>query len=312
MNQDLCIVLTARMGSTRLPGKAMADVAGKPLLYWILRRLQSLGNVVLGITTEPDDDALVGLAGAIDVPVVRHTKGDVVGTIDKGYKTYYKDSTYILRALGDCPYLNTATVDRSLRVMRKYKADSFAWALAPGVLPIYGSSEFPYSLAAWQLINTHSSIREHVDTYFHNNRAKFNTAFHVPPPTSSKLFRNYRLEIDYPEDLELVRAVAKKVSMLAPVEQITDYLDRNSSVALLNHARTEITGPSISYNYATQRSWLKQMAGKDIIDWDDTVWTSPSKKIRSLCFADLDNVYWDLVIMVYCTLRLVEFVVTRI
>jgi spore coat polysaccharide biosynthesis protein SpsF len=276
MNKDLCIVLTARMGSTRLPGKAMADVNGRPLLYWILRRLSAIGNVVLGVTHERDDDALVGLADAMNVPVIRHPKDDVVGTVEAGYQKWFPHSTMILRGLGDCPFMNSVTITRAMQVMRKSKADSFAFALAPGVNPVYGSRETPYSIAGWQLINQKSTIREHVDYYFHEHRNEFNTIYHVAPPVSSRLFRPYRLEVDYPEDLELIRAIAKDVSMLAPVEKIIDYLDHNSKVAMLNHACTEVTGPSC-YDYATQRSWMKQMAGKDIVDWDDTVWTSPSK-----------------------------------
>jgi len=47
MNRDLCIIITARMASERLPGKALVDVRGQPLIYWIVRRLQAVGKVVL-------------------------------------------------------------------------------------------------------------------------------------------------------------------------------------------------------------------------------------------------------------------------
>ena len=280
MNSDLCIVLTARMGSTRLPGKAMADVEGKPLLYWIIRRLQSLGNVVLGITTEPDDDALVGLADAMDVPVTRHIKGDVVGTIDEGYKPYYKDSTFILRALGDMPWLATDIVDRACRVMRKYDTEAFAWALQPDSLPLYGAREFPYTVAGWQKIVEHSKVREHSDMYFHENRDKFKIAYHTPP--KQIFFRPfYRVEVDYPQDLALVRAVADKVSMLAPLDKIVAVLDKHIEISKLNLDCSEKTGPS-HLAYTVKRQWYREMEGKPIVDWDDTIWTTPNNKSQPI------------------------------
>ena len=280
MNKDLCIVLTARMGSTRLPGKAMADVNGRPLIYWILRRLQGVGNVVLGITHEPDDDALVGIADAMGIPVTRWAKGDVVGTIDAAYKQHYKDSRFLLRALGDMPWLATDLVDRACRVMRKYDAEAFAWALQPDSLPLYGAREFPYSISGWQKVVEHSTVREHSDIYFCEHRDQFKVVYHTPP---KQIYQRpfYRVEVDYPQDLELVRAVAGRISMLAPLDKIINVLDTNSDIAKLNLSCTEKTGPS-HLSYAVKRAWYHDLEGKPIVDWDDTVWTTPNNKSQPI------------------------------
>jgi spore coat polysaccharide biosynthesis protein SpsF len=74
------VVLQARMGSTRLPGKALKCLAGTTLLGHCLTRLREslVGPVVLATTTRDDDDALVAEAGRFGVLVYRGSEDDVL------------------------------------------------------------------------------------------------------------------------------------------------------------------------------------------------------------------------------------------
>ena len=58
-------VIQARMGSTRLPGKVLADIAGEPLLAWTIggvRAIPSVSQIVVATTEEPADDPVASLA----------------------------------------------------------------------------------------------------------------------------------------------------------------------------------------------------------------------------------------------------------
>ena len=273
----LAIVLTARLGSTRLSNKALADVAGKPLLEWIIRRLQPLGDVIVATTTGAEDKPLLELAQRVGVPAYAGACDDVVGRMDKALNQYCPTADYVLRGLGDMPFLATELVARAVKVLSVHDGDALCWHLAPYCWPVYGAREFPYSRSAWSKIVARSKEREHVDSYFHKHRNAFKVLFHEAP--SNIYFRPYRLEVDWHEDLALIRAIGEHVGMLAGLQQIIHYLDSDTTVAHINKNRVEQTGPTC-YTYEEQRAWTKHMTGKPVIGWDDNVWMPPSPRAQ--------------------------------
>lgn len=274
MRSDLAIILTARMDSTRLPGKAMMDVNGRPLLYWIMRRLSAIGKVILATTKESSDDTLEALAINSKIPVYRGSTDDVISRIDGALCKYHPNARYVLRGLGDCPFMASEIIERACDVMYKTKSDAFVWTLSPSCFPVYGAREFPYSRDGWNTIVANSGQREHVDAYFHTNRSKFKIIYHEPP--GNIYFRPYRLEVDWPEDLQLIRKIASDMSMLSPLPKIISWLDTHGAAAKLNREKVEKTGPSV-YEYETYRNWMKTMAGNPIMCWNNKLWEPPSE-----------------------------------
>ena len=284
---DLAIVLTARLGSQRLPNKALADVSGRPLLWWIVRRLQLAGNVILATTRHARDDELESLGEKLHIPVYRGSANDVVMRIDSAVKRYAQNAKYIMRGLGDCPYISPLIVLRATETLSKTNSEAFAWHLPPNAVQrlTYGSREFPYSRSGWQKIvdNARDDEREHVDLYFHRNREEFKIAYHEAPPLV--YFRNYRLEVDWVEDLELVRKIANDYDPLAELDHIIRYIDINNEIARINRTRVEKTGLSASYSNAEMRTWFKLMRGVPIMSWDDTIWEPNDRSTPVFCLA---------------------------
>jgi spore coat polysaccharide biosynthesis protein SpsF len=274
-NPDLAIVITARMNSTRLPGKALKEIHNQPLIYWIIRRLQQVGNVVLATTNEMSDTALATYVAALDVPVYRGDTNDVVTRTDNAWRYAYPETRFIMRGLGDCPFMAGELITRACHVMREHDGDAFVWALPPQVLPVYGSREFPYSRDGWSKIaaNAQGSEREHVDMYFHRHRVSFNTLYHEPP--QSIYFRNYRLEVDWEEDLKMMRSIAERIPMTAAVPDIIRLLDTEQWIPQINSQRVEITGPTKTPLKERKQhyEWMRKRA---IYGWDDKVWKQPS------------------------------------
>jgi spore coat polysaccharide biosynthesis protein SpsF len=284
LNKELAIILTARMNSDRLPGKAMADVSGRPLLCWIARRLSAIGNVIIQTTGEASDDPIAGLASSMDLPCYRetpegHAKRDVVSGMNEALLKFQPNAKWVLRGLGDCPFLNGPFVQLAIDKMYTNKGDAFAWALSPQTWPVYGSREFPYSRKGWDLIVQNSTTREHPDVYFHQNRDKFKVIMHTAPP--SIYFMDYRLEVDWPEDMKLIRELSLHMSLLAPVEKVIHFLDANSWLASANRMRRELTGPS-AYSYEEKRAWQKSMHNQPVVDWDGYIWRPHGKDTQPI------------------------------
>jgi spore coat polysaccharide biosynthesis protein SpsF len=109
----IVLILQARMGSTRLPGKSMMDLAGAPLLARILERVKRAKKphaVVMATTERSEDDVLVALAEGIGVPVFRGSQNDLLDRYYQAAKTHGAD--IVLRLPADNATPEPAEIDR--------------------------------------------------------------------------------------------------------------------------------------------------------------------------------------------------------
>jgi spore coat polysaccharide biosynthesis protein SpsF len=107
------IIIQARMGSTRLPGKVLMEVAGKPMLAQQLRRLKACRNaddIVIATTTTVVDEPIVDLAHREGVSVFRGHEQDVLGRFVHASK--YSKADVVVRITADCPLIDPQLTDR--------------------------------------------------------------------------------------------------------------------------------------------------------------------------------------------------------
>src|SRR5947209_8696419 len=105
-------IVQARMTSTRLPGKVMADVGGRPLLEVLIRRLKrckEICDIVVATTTRPTDAAVVATAERQGVRWFRGSELDVLGRFVAAGRE--ADAEVIVRATGDCPLFDPEVAD---------------------------------------------------------------------------------------------------------------------------------------------------------------------------------------------------------
>ena len=105
-------IIQARMTSTRLPGKVMTDLNGRPLLAYMLarvRRAQRVDRVIVATTANATDDAVAELCGRLDVPVFRGDEVDVLGRFVGAASQFGADT--IIRLTADCPLVDPAIID---------------------------------------------------------------------------------------------------------------------------------------------------------------------------------------------------------
>src|ERR1019366_2549877 len=99
-------ILQARMGSHRLPGKSIADLAGKPLLWQILNRLkrvQRIDKLILATTTKAEDSVLVSMAESMGIETFRGPENDLVERFYLAAKSVQAE--IVVRLCGDNPVL---------------------------------------------------------------------------------------------------------------------------------------------------------------------------------------------------------------
>lgn len=106
-------IIQARMGSTRLPGKVLAELAGVTMLAQVVRRLREarrITEIVVATSTMADDDAVVRASGRLGVGVHRGSPTDVLARFAGAARSYRADA--IVRVTADCPLLDASVVDQ--------------------------------------------------------------------------------------------------------------------------------------------------------------------------------------------------------
>jgi spore coat polysaccharide biosynthesis protein SpsF (cytidylyltransferase family) len=109
-------VIQARMGSTRLPGKVMMDLGGKPSLVRVIeraKRIKGVDRVILATTTKPEDEVLIQTAQSCKIAVFAGSENDVLGRYYKTAEYFHLDA--IARITADCPLLDPAVSSKVVR-----------------------------------------------------------------------------------------------------------------------------------------------------------------------------------------------------
>lgn len=119
----LLVVIQARMGSTRLPGKVLADLGGRPALALQLERLRGLECDHLAVATsdQPGDDPVATLAEQMGAEVVRGPEDDVLARFGVAVRRF--DPQDLVRLTGDCPLSDPTIVKATVTLHRSSGAD---------------------------------------------------------------------------------------------------------------------------------------------------------------------------------------------
>lgn len=201
-------IVQARASSSRFPGKVLADVEGVPLLARLLRRLlrsTECHRFAVATSTSADDDAVAAIADAEGVAVVRGPLDDVLERYRLAADTLGANT--IVRLTGDCPLLDPALVDEVVRRFRETGVD-YASNIHPPTFPdgldveVLARGALERSAREAQ----RPSEREHVTLYIAEREDLFSRTSVTGDPDRSAM----RWTVDYPDDLDFVRAVFRR------------------------------------------------------------------------------------------------------
>jgi spore coat polysaccharide biosynthesis protein SpsF len=208
MARTLAIV-QARMSSTRLPGKSLAEIEGEPMLALLLRRLQrasELQRVVVATSTEPADDRIEEVARQVGTDVYRGALDDVLARF-VGAAAGHPGP--LVRVTADCPLIDPGVVGEAIRLFERTRGCAYASNVEPRSYPVGLDVEvFSATTLEWAADATDDPTdREHVTTLIRRNLSQFHSAALVCEEQLSAL----RWTIDTVEDLDFVRAVVARL-----------------------------------------------------------------------------------------------------
>lgn len=242
-------IIQARMGSTRLPGKMMLDIGGKPAVQHVFERVRCAKNiheVWLATTTNPADDTLVLWAKNFGVPCFRGSENDV---LDRYYQTAKKaEADVVVRVTADCPLADPMVIDQVVGVFVHGGYDYVSNVHPPTFPDGLDIEVFSVGVLerAWQEATLHSE-REHVTPYIwkHPEVFRIQNVSYQPLATSVDL-SHHRWTLDTVEDLEFIRRIMDELKRRStPVSMgmhsVFDILAQHPDWLLVNagHARNE-------------------------------------------------------------------------
>lgn len=209
------IIVQARMGSTRLPGKVLMDLAGYPVIDHVVVRASAATKVdrlVVATTDLPDDDQLYDWCGQNHICCVRGDSDDVLGRFITAIDEYPCDN--LIRITADCPFVDPGVIDSLITLhqatMSDYTSNVLEYSFPHGLDAEVVSTEVLRRMSDFTRLDSH---REHVTLYIRENPDRFATANLGWGRDDS----GFRLTLDHQEDY---RVISKLFELLKPVGRL--------------------------------------------------------------------------------------------
>lgn len=231
-----CIV-EARMASSRLPGKVLLDLMGKPAVIRQVERIQAsryIDTIVVATTVNPGDDPLVEVLEEAGIKYFRGSEEDVLDRVASASRAFELD--VLVEITGDCPLVDMGEGDR---VIERYLqggydlvSNEFVRSYPIGMDVLAVSSQV-LQQAARQAADP--AYREHVCLYLYEHPFDYNFSNIEAPP----FLRNprLRLTLDTWEDYELIRRIYEKLYPVKPdfnLYDISKLLNREPELREIN------------------------------------------------------------------------------
>lgn len=237
--------IQARMASSRLPGKVLKEICGKPMLWWQIERLKVsrlLDDVIVATTLNPADDTIVEFCQKYKVKYYRGSEHDVLNRIASLIRECKVDVH--VECFGDSPLVDPRVIDAIVGFYLKHQkqydfvSNSIRTTYPPGqeVLVYRGTA----LIEADGFVKADDPLREHVSIHITQHKEKFKL-FNIEAPPRYHHPDIY-LEVDTPEDLELMTNIIthfkNKGEEVFSLKQILDYLACRKDLIEINRRVT--------------------------------------------------------------------------
>ena len=236
-------VVQARMGSTRLPGKVMRPILGRPMLWHIVQRVSQTSGVdklVVATSDRSSDEPIRRFCREHQIDCTAGSEQDVLDRFYQTASTHKGDP--LLRVTADCPFVDPRLIDKLLELFGSAAYDHVGVATGAGALHSE-QGRFPDGLdtecfsfeALWRAWSeaTRPSDREHVTPYMWRVPGRFRNGALFP----QRNYCQHRWTVDTESDFDLVSRVYENLyreDQAFSMDEILDYLSQHPELALLN------------------------------------------------------------------------------
>ena len=230
-------VIQARMGSSRLPGKVLQNLGGKPVLKWVIDAAQAapgVDEVVVATSLLPADDIIVNKCSEWGVRCVGGSEADVLDRFRVTESAVGAD--YLLRLTGDCPFHDPQVIGEVIR-LRKQAGASYASNIDPPTWPDGLDVEI-FSRELLEIAHKEAlrpSDRDCVTRWMARNRSRFPSATVICPIPG---LHKERWVLDTLSDMQFCQEIASRLGLGHPPSylDILDILDREPRLRFINSA----------------------------------------------------------------------------
>jgi spore coat polysaccharide biosynthesis protein SpsF (cytidylyltransferase family) len=224
-------IIQARMGSSRLPGKVLMPILGKPMLWHIVSRVRavpSIDEVVIAVPDGPADLVLRKFCATNDIASFAGSEMDV---LDRYYQAAQLQSADpVLRITADCPLVDPELIERLIQMYRLGSYDYAAVAagadahnLDVGCFPDGMDAEcfsFACLERAWKEAKDPRD-REHATRFIWRRK----TLFRCTKLLADRKYPPLRLTVDHPQDLEVASRIYEKLFCEGKIFHLADVVD---------------------------------------------------------------------------------------
>jgi len=223
--------ITARMSSTRLPGKVLKDIEGKSMFRHVAeraRQIKGIDDVYLATSKNPSNAPLIEEAEKIGCKWYAGAEQDIVGRVVALCKE--ADADAIIRISCDTPLFDIESAGSFVSAFKKEYRD---YIYVSNLIAMYGTLSELISTKA--LLEVHKHYRgPAMSVYIRENMERFKIlGIEIDPDLCRP---EYRLTVDYPVDLELIRRIYKGLYKGSPISlrDVYTWLDDHPKIAKLN------------------------------------------------------------------------------
>ena len=234
--KNIVAIIQARMGSTRLPGKVMMPIVGKPMLWHVIERVKrckNIDSIVVATASKKENNPIIELAKKCKVDFFTGSENDVLDRYYQAAKKFNAD--IIARITSDCPLINPTTIDNMIDLCLKEDADYICGH------PNFSSIEHGMEVVSFLALEKVKNIaiedyqKEHVTIYIKENPELFKIRAIKPELIFQRA--DMRLTVDTKEDLKLIREIYKRLytkGEIIDLKDVVKLLINNQSLKKIN------------------------------------------------------------------------------
>lgn len=242
---NVLIIIQARVGSSRLPGKVMMPILGQSLLHRMIERLRFINHpvkLVIATSVNTADDIIEQEANRIDIPCFRGSENDL---LERHYLAAVKyNADVVLKIPSDCPLIDPRAVDQVLDYFFAHQ-DEFDYVsnLHPATWPDGNDVEIMTMACLTKTYQEASRPleREHTTPYIWENPDKFRIG-NVTWDTGLDYSMSHRFTIDYLADYQFIKRVYEELYPLKADFSCQDILDLLSKKPEIYNINAEYAG----------------------------------------------------------------------
>jgi spore coat polysaccharide biosynthesis protein SpsF len=237
--QGLAVFVPVRLGSSRLPGKALLDLGGRPVLATLVERLRAASRpsrVVICTTDRPEDDSVETLARASGADVFRGSEVDLLARFHAAAQLF--GVAHIVNVDGDDILTDPEQVDQVAEVLVSERAD---WVRLEG-LP-FGAAPIGLTAAALARVCAEKTTMDTATGWgkWFQDRTDLRVVIRrIADP--ALVAPELRLTLDYPEDLRVFQAIYAELSqpgVIVPLRDVISLMRRRPDLAAVNASLEE-------------------------------------------------------------------------